>query len=87
MLKWTLNCLFCPINKMSRVTWNWEKQQTDSTCVSFEGGDQAAAVLLQLQDGHLTRLVSYKGMSGLHIEPGLRLRSRKNKLCSAEKLN
>lgn len=40
------------------------------TCVSFEGGNQAAAVLLQLQDGHLSRLVSHKRMTGLHIKPG-----------------
>lgn len=39
------------------------------TSVSLEGGDQAAVVLLQLQDGHLTRLVPYKGVSGLHIKP------------------
>lgn len=45
------------------------------TCVSFEGGNQAAAVLLQLQDGHLTRLVPYKGVPGLYIEPGQRLRN------------
>lgn len=39
------------------------------TSVSLEGGDQAAVVLLQLQDGHLTRLVPYEGVSGLHIKP------------------
>jgi len=53
--------------------------------VSFEGGNQAAAVLLQLQDGHLTRLVPYKGVPGLHIKPDLGLRSKK-KLSPAEKL-
>lgn len=47
------------------------------TSVSLEGGDQAAAVLLQLEDGHLTGLVPYKGVSGLHIKPGLRLRSKR----------
>lgn len=55
--------------------------------MSFEGGDQAAAVLLQLQDGHLTRLVPHKGVSGLHIEPRLTFRSRKKKLCPPGKLN
>lgn len=48
--------------------------------MSLEGGDQAAAVLLQLQDGHLTRLVPYEGVSGLHIKPGIRLRSKKKNL-------
>lgn len=41
-----------------------------STSVSLEGGDQAAVVLLQLQDGHLTRLVPYEGVSGLHVKSG-----------------
>ena len=56
------------------------------TSVSLKGGDQAAAVLLQLQDGHLTRLVPYEGVSGLHIKPRITLRSKKKKLCPAEKL-
>lgn len=43
------------------------------TSVSLEGGDQTAAVLLQLQDGHLTRLVSDEGVPGLHVKPGVRL--------------
>lgn len=43
-------------------------QRRHVTCVSLEGGNQVAAVLLQLQDSHLTRLVSYKGMPGLYIE-------------------
>lgn len=47
------------------------------TSVSLEGGDQAAAVLLQLQDGHLTRLVSDEGVPGLHVKPGIRLRLKK----------
>lgn len=47
------------------------------TSVSLKGGDQAAAVLLQLQDGHLTRLVPYKRMSGLHVESGFVLRPKK----------
>lgn len=53
--------------------------------MSLERGDQAAAVLLQLQDSHLARLVPYEGVSGLHIKPGIRLRSKKKKLCPAEK--
>lgn len=56
------------------------------TSVSLESGDQAAAVLLQLQDGHLARLVPYEGVSGLYIKPGIRLGSRKKKLGPAEKL-
>lgn len=38
------------------------------TGVALEGGHQAATVLLQLQDGHLTRLIADKGVSSLDIE-------------------
>lgn len=61
-------------------------QRRHIASVSLERGDQAAAVLLKLQDGHLTRLVPYEGVSGLHIKPGIRLRLRKKKLRSPEKL-
>lgn len=43
------------------------------TSVSLEGGDQIAAVLLQLEDGHLAGLVAHEGVPGLHIKPGIRL--------------
>ena len=43
---------------------------SSSTCVSFEGGDQTTAVQLQLEDGHLTRVVAHKGVPRLHVEPG-----------------
>lgn len=56
------------------------------TSVSLESGDQAAAVLLQLQDSHLAGLVPYEGVSSLYIKPGIRLRSRKKKLRPAEEL-
>lgn len=65
---------------------NIYEKSVGCTSVSLERGDQAAAVLLKLQDGHLTRLVPYEGVSGLHIKPGIRLWLRKKKLRSPEKL-
>lgn len=50
------------------------------TSVSLEGGDEIAAVLLQFEDGHLTRLVSDESVPGLHIKPGIRLLLKKKKV-------
>lgn len=49
------------------------------TSVSLECGDETANVLLQLQNSHLTRLVSYESMSGLHVKSGRRIKSKKTK--------
>lgn len=73
------------MNKWINLSMMWlidVSLSVSRTGVSLECGDQAAAVLLQLQDGHLPRLVPYEGVSGLHVEPGIRLRSRKKKPCA-----
>lgn len=47
--------------------------------MSLECGDESATVLLQLQDRHLTGLVSYESVSGLHVKSGRRMKSKKTK--------
>lgn len=82
VLHWSL-CLWIAL--LRHITDQHVSLYVFCTCVSLECGDQAAAVLLQLQDGHLTGLVPNEGVSGLHIKSGIRLRSKKKKRCPADR--
>lgn len=68
--------MFCCSCRTKTVTLK-QRLSRACTCVSLECGDETAKVLLQLQNGHLTRLVSYKSVSGLHVESGRRVKSKK----------
>lgn len=81
-----LKKLFTNKDVISLVIDQYVSSHVLCTSVSLESGDQAAAVLLQLQDSHLAGLVPYEGVSSLYIKPGIRLRSRKKKLRPAEEL-
>lgn len=68
--------MFCCSFRTKTVTLKYRLARA-CTRVSLECGDETAKVLLQLQNRHLTRLVSYKSMSGLHVESGRRVKSKK----------